>query len=126
VVEPETQRVACALHSPPHTPSPVHTLGQGACGWSVPVASQREGVSFAPQVRVPGLHEPVQAVVSPLPLQAKLQVTGVSRQSPRTSHCWMALLDGLHCRSPGVQPMVHAPVFASQSGSIGGQGSSSS
>ena len=87
----------------------------------MPVASQRKGV-VPTQLRVPGRHEPVHAVVSPLPLHANAQLAGVSRQVPCRSHCWITGLDGLQRLSPGVQPGVQAPVAGSQIGAFDGHG----
>lgn len=70
VVEPGAQRVASGLHSPEHMPLASQTVAHGACGSLMPAALQSSGVAFSPQLRVPGLHEPVHAVASPVPLQA--------------------------------------------------------
>jgi hypothetical protein len=94
VVELGAQRVALGLHSPTHAPSE-QKPEQGDCGWLAPMASHRTGVSFVPQLRVPGSQDPVHAVLGPLPLQTEEQVV-VSRQTPERSHFWIADAEGLH------------------------------
>jgi len=94
VAELGVQRVALGLQSPRHAPSEQRPE-QGACGWPTPMASHRTGVSFVPQLRVPGLQDPVQAVLAPLPLQTEGQAA-VSRQTPARSHFWIADVEGLH------------------------------
>jgi hypothetical protein len=68
VAEPAMHRVSFGLHSPVQSPLPVHTNWQAVWGWSTPIASQRRGVSFGPQIFDPGRHVPVQAVLAPDPL----------------------------------------------------------
>jgi hypothetical protein len=74
VVEPAVQRVAFGMQSPVHCPSPVQAPVHAVCIWFTPMLSQRNGVLFAPHVRVPGLHDPPQATALPVPVQAKGQV----------------------------------------------------
>jgi len=121
LVEPVTQRVSVGLQSPVHIPLSLHTLGQGASGWFVPVASQRKGV-LPTQLLVPGWHEPVHAVVAPAPLHANAQAVGVSRQIPCRSHCWISGFVEWQRLSPAVHAAVQAPVATSQSGRFDGHG----
>jgi hypothetical protein len=111
-VEPAAQRVALGLHMPVHSPAPVHALAHAVCIWLVPVASHRNGVLFAPQVRVPGTHDPVHIVAVPVPPQANGHVA-VSCQSPCKSHCWMTEAPGLHRFVPAMQRDAHRPVPSS-------------
>jgi hypothetical protein len=62
-------------------------------------------VSFGPQLLIPGLHEPVQLVFAPVPLQTLVQISAVSRQTPIASHCCICGAEGLHRLSPGTQPV---------------------
>ena len=119
--EPATQRALPGLQSPPHVPLSVHTVAQGVSGWLIPAASHRKGV-LPLQLLVSGRHDPVQAVVGPLPLHTNGQRVGVSRQIPCRSHCWMTGLDGLQRLSPAIQAATHAPTAASQLGRFDGQG----
>jgi hypothetical protein len=70
----------------------------------VPVESHSSGTPPGPHEAVPGMHDPVHAVLAPAPLQANGHALGVSRQMPCTSHCWITGAAGLHRRSPAAQP----------------------
>jgi hypothetical protein len=67
--EPDTQRVVLGLQSPLHSPS-AQRLVHAGCAWFSPIALQRSGVLPSPQLRSPGMQEPVHAVVPPLPVHA--------------------------------------------------------
>jgi hypothetical protein len=121
VVLPAAHRVVPGLQSPMHTPSPTHAAMHGGCAWFVPVVSQRKGVLLAPHVRVPGLHMPPQAEVSPIPVHAKGHVV-VSCQMPAVSHCWMVVPEGLHRLDPAMQRLTHLPVSSSHTGMSAGHG----